>query len=478
MRTPYGAWRVTYTPGSWVALSGPTSMVVLQPIGPEASELLNMLWDELLPSASANEITARLTGYGLDAMPNLAVFFWEDDQLYCLLRGSVQVLDADTSQVLATGSGARTWREAELASPRVQVLLEDADLAELLQLPLVIGAARVSSIFLDAEVAASVPAAPQVAREVVGPEAGAQVPEPEPEPEPEAGQPAVVAQPDVSMLGPVTPAVVPDAVVAATPAATVPPVAVPPTAGPERSFEPTQVLGQRPPFAPGQGPDAEPDRAPADEDEPSALADRGFGQGPRGTTGPWGPQGFTAAAKDQPVPVEPVVQQPEPVVQPEPAADETVLEAAVEPEPVEPEPLEPEPGRAEPEPESAPQLRPVQPEPAEEPVWAILATSAGDRVRLVRPLVIGRAPSSAGDDPEAELLRVPSPNHDISRTHVRIEPAGWQVEVTDLNSTNGTRAISPDGETRLLEPGIPTIVDLGWTLDIGDGLTILLEPPV
>ncbi|NLH70207.1 MAG: FHA domain-containing protein [Brooklawnia sp.] len=95
----------------------------------------------------------------------------------------------------------------------------------------------------------------------------------------------------------------------------------------------------------------------------------------------------------------------------------------------------------------------------------------------MRPVVVGRAPSVPGDDPEAEALRVPSPNHDISRTHLRIEPRGWQIEVTDLNSTNGTLVTSPDGQTRRLTPGQPSEVGLGWTIDIGDGQKILLEPP-
>ena len=72
---------------------------------------------------------------------------------------------------------------------------------------------------------------------------------------------------------------------------------------------------------------------------------------------------------------------------------------------------------------------------------------------------------------------MPSPHHDISRTHLRIEPSGWQIEVTDLHSTNGTLAISPDGRSRRLEPGQPTQLGLGWTIDIGDGQMILLEPP-
>lgn len=114
MRTPYGAWRATYTQGSWIVLSGPSSMVVMQPAGADSSGLVNQIWDQLLASASITEITARLTGFGLDAMPDLAVLFWDAGQLHCLLRGRVRVLDADTAELLASGEGAWTWHEAHL----------------------------------------------------------------------------------------------------------------------------------------------------------------------------------------------------------------------------------------------------------------------------------------------------------------------------------------------------------------------------
>ena len=150
MRTPYGAWRATYTQGSWIVLSGPSSMVVMQPAGADSSGLVNQIWDQLLASASITEITARLTGFGLDAMPDLAVLFWDAGQLHCLLRGRVRVLDADTAELLASGEGAWTWHEAHLSTGRVRVQLDDVDPDELLRLPLVIGAVGASSILLDA----------------------------------------------------------------------------------------------------------------------------------------------------------------------------------------------------------------------------------------------------------------------------------------------------------------------------------------
>ncbi len=35
-------------------------------------------------------------------------------------------------------------------------------------------------------------------------------------------------------------------------------------------------------------------------------------------------------------------------------------------------------------------------------------------------------------------MRVPSPGQDISRTHVKVAPGQWGIEVTDMHSTNGT----------------------------------------
>ena len=34
MSQTFGAWRATYIPGSWVVLTGPSSLVVMQPAAP------------------------------------------------------------------------------------------------------------------------------------------------------------------------------------------------------------------------------------------------------------------------------------------------------------------------------------------------------------------------------------------------------------------------------------------------------------
>src|SRR5699024_1961640 len=69
-RTSIGYWRATYTPGSWIVLSGPTSMVVMQPAPASASNLLNSIWDVVVAGTSLQDVAERLAAFGLDKMPS------------------------------------------------------------------------------------------------------------------------------------------------------------------------------------------------------------------------------------------------------------------------------------------------------------------------------------------------------------------------------------------------------------------------
>ena len=116
------------------------------------------------------------------------------------------------------------------------------------------------------------------------------------------------------------------------------------------------------------------------------------------------------------------------------------------------------------------ELRPVP-----QPALATLRVSDGTQVVLDRLVRVGRAPVARGDVPSG-LLTVPSPSHDISRTHLEIAPEGWQVLVRDLNSTNGTILVSPDGSSRRpLPPGEAVPVALGSVLELADGISVLLD---
>ena len=113
------------------------------------------------------------------------------------------------------------------------------------------------------------------------------------------------------------------------------------------------------------------------------------------------------------------------------------------------------------------------------PVLAVLRASDGSTAELDRPVLIGRAPSRDGPDSRApRLMTVPSPNHDISRTHLEVAPEGWQIVVTDLNSTNGTVLVRPGAVDRQqLAPGEPVTVQLGSVMELGDGVSVLIDFP-
>ena len=109
------------------------------------------------------------------------------------------------------------------------------------------------------------------------------------------------------------------------------------------------------------------------------------------------------------------------------------------------------------------------------PSAALLVLSTGDEVEVDRPLIIGRAPEArrffSGDEPR--LITVPSPQHEISSTHLEIRPGDdGQPVVTDLGSTNGTVLVQPGLAPEDLRPGYPVTLSRGAVIDLGDGVTI------
>jgi hypothetical protein len=123
-------------------------------------------------------------------------------------------------------------------------------------------------------------------------------------------------------------------------------------------------------------------------------------------------------------------------------------------------------------------IAPQGPQLVPRPVLAVLRASDGTRADVDRAVLIGRAPSAQRSSARApRLLTLPSPGHDISRTHVEIVPDGWQVAVTDLHSTNGTVLIDPGGARQQLTPGEAVQVQLGSVIELGDEVSVLIDFP-
>lgn len=113
---------------------------------------------------------------------------------------------------------------------------------------------------------------------------------------------------------------------------------------------------------------------------------------------------------------------------------------------------------------------------------AKLSFSSGGVHPVASSVVVGRAPdASKVTSTNPLLVPVPSPNNEISSTHLEIRPGtgldlGLAV-ATDLNSTNGTVVIHPGLGPRALRPGVPEPLFPGSTVDLGDSLTIKVESP-
>jgi hypothetical protein len=395
MTAALSRWRATYTPGDWVVLSGPTSLVLLEPPTHEWAPLINTLWDEVVASRSIVDLAARLASFKIDALPSFGAFFWTADGMRSLVRGNVSVIDLATEKVVADGEGIQTWSEVGLAGvSHIRIDTPYEGDVTLLELPLVVGAVRASSVVLD------------------------------------ASERARVSSPQIGA--------------AATPTEQ--------TA--ELSLEEIATL---------QNADTQLMPSPFDEPESEAQAEDPTSHQPEVPAAPPVSDSAEDAGAAGPSSGFPP---------PEAAQDSAILAVMCEH------------GHANPPSSTrcrvcgsplASQARQFVPGP----VLAVLRASDGSTAEVDRPVLIGRAPSGNRPGSRApRLMTVQSPNHDISRTHLEVAPEDWQIVVTDLNSTNGTILVRPGAVDRQqLAPGEPVHVHLGSVIELGDGVSVLIDFP-
>ncbi len=466
MTAALGRWRATYTPGEWVVLSGPTSLVVLEPPNHDWASLINTLWDQVVASSSITDLASLLATFKIDELPSFGAFFWTDEGMRSLVRGQISVIDLATGKVVADGQGIQTWSEVGLNGvEHVRVDLPHEGDATLLELPLVVGAVRASSVSLDASDSAQVssPQGEPTPAELLVDKSELTT---EPLPAPAAESPGVrTVELSVDEIAAIA------------------------------SVE-TELMAS--PFD-EPGSDTKPDVAASDLAE-SEVGDPDLAEPEGGETD------RAESEVGEPDLAEPDVADsdlaPSDVAAPQKLEDavalnlteDSVAELFV---PATPSPdtsagsaelailavLCPNGHASEPNATSCrvcgspvgtqgPQL--VGP-----PVLAVLRASNGTSAEVDRPILIGRAPSSDRSSSRTpRLMTVPSPNHDISRTHLEIAPDEWQVVVTDLNSTNGTILVPPGaGDGQQLAPGERIPVQMGTVLELGDGVSVLIDFP-
>ncbi|HET9998476.1 MAG TPA: FHA domain-containing protein [Nocardioides sp.] len=109
---------------------------------------------------------------------------------------------------------------------------------------------------------------------------------------------------------------------------------------------------------------------------------------------------------------------------------------------------------------------------------ARLTFSSGEVVEVDRAVIVGRAPEARRftSTEQPRLVTVPSPNQEISSTHLEIRPGAGadhgSAVATDLGSTNGTVLQQPGLPAEDLRPGIAVQLVPGAIIDLGDGVTI------
>jgi hypothetical protein len=109
---------------------------------------------------------------------------------------------------------------------------------------------------------------------------------------------------------------------------------------------------------------------------------------------------------------------------------------------------------------------------------ARLVFSSGETVDVDRAVLVGRAPEARRftSNEQPRLVTVPSPNQEISSTHLEVRPGSGadhgSAVVTDMGSTNGTVLTQPGLDEEDLQPGMAVQLLPGAVIDLGDGVTI------
>jgi hypothetical protein len=111
------------------------------------------------------------------------------------------------------------------------------------------------------------------------------------------------------------------------------------------------------------------------------------------------------------------------------------------------------------------------------PPLGVLVADDGAVHPLNQDVVIGRDPGTADDvrAGAARPLLLDDPGGSMSRVHARVVLVGWDVQVVDAASANGTYVAATAGaEWVRLEPGVPTTVPPGARVSMG-GRTVTFE---
>ncbi|MEO3814470.1 FHA domain-containing protein [Sphaerisporangium sp. B11E5] len=122
--------------------------------------------------------------------------------------------------------------------------------------------------------------------------------------------------------------------------------------------------------------------------------------------------------------------------------------------------------------------RTLVPYKGERPPLGVLLLDDGMTLNLETDYLLGRDPERAPEvtSGEARPARVTSPDGSVSRRHLRVRLDGWDVNLIDLGSVNGTQ-VQPPGDPNFYDipPNEPVPVLPGTTVRIGVSRTMRYE---
>ncbi len=113
------------------------------------------------------------------------------------------------------------------------------------------------------------------------------------------------------------------------------------------------------------------------------------------------------------------------------------------------------------------------------PPLGMFRFSSGVDQPVIRPMLLGRSPVAKGQvsGELPELVSLPSPNKELSGTHLEVRLDGWQVSVIDRQSTNGTMVQLPGRDPQRLHPDEPFQIVPGAVVDLAGEVQFTYLPP-
>ena len=125
---------------------------------------------------------------------------------------------------------------------------------------------------------------------------------------------------------------------------------------------------------------------------------------------------------------------------------------------------------------SAP-MPPQHPFEIARPALGVLRLGSGEVITLDRGVVLGRSPELPDGDSadRPHVLRLTSPENDISRTHAEVVLDGWNVYVRDFGSVNGTTVTLPGQPPERLRENNPQLIENGTVITLADEVSLTFE---